>query len=301
MMLSNPDGIKGRACQAALSLIPYQSNDLGEAILRYLRRRRGADTKYADLWVAMKHSHKELRSITAEEFRRVIQRLVRDVLVEESGAGATRIIRIPASTTPTGGSALGDESEEDEDQDGDVAKKSGSKSSSEDGLEAKSPGQAHKFRQPSRVEKFGNSRQPNRMIVDRRQDPETSWVGPVAGNEKAASESESASDSEAHDDAEVEEPPPAKGSRGNGGQNASAKRGSSRKQQQQPVSSPAKTTRKRKAARIEDPAGVEEGMFSSSAPSKARNANLYPDNEDEGPPPSKRTKKSTPKSEKSKE
>jgi hypothetical protein len=273
-----------------------QSHDLGEAVLRYLRSRRGVDTKYADLWVAMKRAHERVRSITAEEFRRVIQRMVRDDLVQESGAGPTRIIRVPAGTTPTGGSALGDEAEEDENQDGDVAKKSGGKSSSEDGLEAKSPGQAHKFRQPSRVEKSGNSRQPNRMTVDRSQEPETSWVDPVGGDKEAALESGYAGGSEVQDDAEVEEQPPVKESGRKGRQNTGVQRNDVQDQRSEtPTHKPG---RKRKAeAKADDPGLAEEGTYFLPDLSEAEDANLESDDEE---PPQKRVKNQTPRATKSK-
>jgi hypothetical protein len=264
-------------------------NDLGEAILRYLRRHRGEDTTYEDLLVAMEEAHDGSRSIPAEEFRRTVQRLVRDDRVQEEGVGVKRILRIPTVTTPTGGSDSGVEDEEADDQDGNVAKKSGGKRSPEDGLEAQSPGQAHKFKHPSRVEKSSNSHQPNRMIVDRRQAAQTSWTGSVGGGEEEVSKSGPASGNEVQEDAEVEEPPPVRERSGKAPPRAIVKRGSNQ-QQQQPEASPAKVTRKRKATRTEDPAVVEEGVFLSPIPSKARDANFDSDNEYGGQPPLKKTK-----------
>jgi hypothetical protein len=107
----------------------------------------------------------------------------------------------------------------------------------------------------SRVEKPGNSRQPNRSIVDRIEEDETSWVSPE--------------------------------------QNANAKRGSSQ-QHRQPEASPSKLPRKRKA-KTEDPALAEEAWSLSPLSPDAPDANFDPDDEDDGQPPSKKAKQSAQK------
>jgi hypothetical protein len=148
------------------------------------------------------------------------------------------------------------------------------------------------MRPRSRVEKPGNSRQPNRSIVDRNEEDETSWVSPVGGDEKEAPESGPSSGDELQNHAEVEEQQRAKHSRWQGQQNASAKRGSS--QQQPSETTPSKLTRKRKA-KTEDPAPAEEGLSLSPLSPDARNANFDPDDEDDGQPPSKKAKQSAQK------
>ena len=245
--------------------------------------RFGSSVTYADFLARLTRIYEGKKVIMAEDFRRVIQRLVKKghVLESESGLGVRRNLRI--GTTPTGGSASAssDDDEEDDDQhsdsdgkedsgddddndgddngDGDVAKKSGKKGSPEDGLEAQSPGQAHIFKKKGRVMKSGNGRQPSKMIVDERKEPETSWVGPVVGGEEEPSGS-----NEVQDDAEEEqhqrEQRQAKTSRGREQRIARAKLGQQHQQQPEADASPSKATRKRKA-KTEDQALVEEGSF----------------------------------------
>ena len=245
--------------------------------------RFGSSVTYADFLARLTRMYEGKKVIMAEDFRRVIQRLVKKghVLESESGLGVRRNLRI--GTTPTGGSASAssDDDEEDDDQhsdsdgkedsgddddndgdgdgDGDVAKKSGKKGSPEDGLEAQSPGQAHIFKKKGRVMKSGNGRQPSKMIVDERKEPETSWVDPVVGGEEEPSGS-----NEVQYDAEEEqhqrEQRQAKTSRGREQRIARAKLSQQHQQQPEADASPSKATRKRKA-KTEDQALVEEGSF----------------------------------------
>ena len=107
--------------------------------------------------------------------------------------------------------------------------------------------------------KSGNGRQPSKMIVDERKEPETSWVDPVVGGEEEPSGS-----NEVQYDAEEEqhqrEQRQAKTSRGREQRIARAKLSQQHQQQPEADASPSKATRKRKA-KTEDQALVEEGSF----------------------------------------
>jgi hypothetical protein len=247
---------------------------------------------YADLLVRLTEIYEGIEVVRAEYFRRVIQGLVREGRVQQHGLGPTRTLILATGAAPTDGSAAADGNDSDDDKNTSGNSNDDNDFAKIDGVEAQNRDEAHRMRPRSRVEKPGNSRQPNRSIVDRNEEDETSWVSPVGGDEKEAPESGPSSGDELQNHAEVEEQQRAKHSRWQGQQNASAKRGSS--QQQPSETTPSKLTRKRKA-KTEDPAPAEEGLSLSPLSPDARNANFDPDDEDDGQPPSKKAKQSAQK------
>jgi hypothetical protein len=141
---------------------------------------------YADLLVRLTGIYAGIEVVTPEYFRRVIQGMVMEGGVQQHGLGPTRTLILATGAAPTGGSTAADGDDGDDDNttsgnsndDNDFAKI--------DGLEARNRDEAHRMRPRSRVEKPGNSRQPNRSIVDRNED-ETSWVSDV-GEERGSSQ-----------------------------------------------------------------------------------------------------------------
>lgn len=136
---------------------------------------------YADLLVRLTGTYAGIDVVRPEYFRRAIQGLVSEGDVQQHGLGPTRTLILATDAAPTGGptAADGNDGEDDNntsgnsDDDNDFAKI--------DGLEAQNRDEAHPMKPRSRVVKPGNSRQPNRSIVDRNEEDETSWVSDVGG------------------------------------------------------------------------------------------------------------------------
>jgi len=198
------------------------------------------------------------------------------------------------------GNDLSEEGEEG-DNNSDAVEADSKQSSSEDGIEAKSPGQAHQYGKRSRtIQKYCNSRQPTKGH-GRRFKHATAWASPsvgAGGNNERASKPDLSGGTGLQgevDDGELQtDQLPAKQITRTGQQNADVKRDSNR-QQQQPEPTPAKPTRKRKA-KADDTALSEEGMFFPPVVPKARDANLGPDDEDvddDQPPKKRKTRKTT--------
>jgi hypothetical protein len=227
---------------------------LERAILHDLGRRGTGDV---DLNVLKKRLERNPHGekVIEEAFSSAIEKLEELGQVRSSGAGPKRRVRLGAAATPTGGSAAADGNDGDDDKNTSGNSDDDNDSAKVDGLEAQNRDEAHHMKPRSRVEKPGNSRQPNRSIVDRIEEDETSWVSPE--------------------------------------QNANAKRGSSQRHRQ-PEASPSKLPRKRKA-KTEDPALAEEAWSLSPLSPDAPDANFDPDDEDDGQPPSKKAKQSAQK------